>query len=42
MLNLERRTGIAEANIANRIEEVEERISCLGDTIEEINTSVKC
>ena len=41
MENLGKRTGTAEVSITNRIQEMEERISGIEDTIEEIDTSVK-
>jgi uncharacterized coiled-coil protein SlyX len=38
-----KRTGITDVSITNRIQELEERISRVEDTIEEINISVeKC
>jgi hypothetical protein len=36
-----RRPGTTDANITNRIQEIEERISGVKDTIENIDTSVK-
>jgi hypothetical protein len=39
--NLEKRSGITDVSISNRIQEIEERISGIEDTIEEIDTSVK-
>jgi hypothetical protein len=34
-------SGVIDANITNRIQEIEERISCAEDTIENIDTTVK-
>ena len=39
--NLSKQTGTTDANITNRIQEMEERISGIEDTIEEIDSSVK-
>jgi uncharacterized coiled-coil protein SlyX len=39
--NLGKRSGVIDANIANRIQEIEERISGAEDTIENIDTTVK-
>jgi hypothetical protein len=39
--NIEKRKLITDLNIANRMEEMEERISGVEDTIEEIDTSAK-
>jgi len=39
--NLGKRTGTIDANITNRIQEMEERISGVEDTIEETDTSKK-
>ena len=39
--NLGKRSGATEASITNRIQEIEERISGIDDTIENINISVK-
>ena len=41
MENLGTRSGVTEANITNRIQEIEERISGIEDTIEDIDTTVK-
>ena len=41
MDNLGLRSGTTDASITNRIQELEERISGLEDTIENIHTSVK-
>ena len=35
MENLGKRSGVTDANITNRIQEIEERISGIEDTIEE-------
>ena len=39
--NLGKRTGSIDTSITIRIQEMEERISCVKDTIEEIDISVK-
>ena len=39
--NLGKRSGITDVSITNRIQEIEERISVVKDTIEEIGTIVK-
>ena len=39
--NLEKRSGVIDASIANRIQETEERISGIEDTIENIDTTIK-
>jgi uncharacterized coiled-coil protein SlyX len=39
--NLGKRSGVIQASITNRIQEVEERISGAEDTIENIDTTVK-
>jgi uncharacterized coiled-coil protein SlyX len=39
--NLGKRSGAIETSITNRIQEIEERISDAGDTIENINTTIK-
>jgi hypothetical protein len=39
--NLGKRSGIADVSITNRIQEREERISGVEDTIEEIDTQSK-
>jgi uncharacterized coiled-coil protein SlyX len=39
--NLGKRSGVIDASIANRIQEIEERISDAEDTIENIDTTVK-
>jgi uncharacterized coiled-coil protein SlyX len=39
--NLEKRQGLIDTSISNRIQEMEERISGTEDTIENIYTSVK-
>jgi len=39
--NLGKRTGTTDTSIINRIQEIEERILGIEDTIEEFNTSVK-
>jgi uncharacterized coiled-coil protein SlyX len=41
MKNLGNRTGTTDASITNRIQDMEERISGVEDTIEEIGASVK-
>jgi hypothetical protein len=41
MENVGKRTGATDASITNRIQEMEERISGVEDTIEETETSVK-
>jgi predicted nucleic acid-binding Zn-ribbon protein len=41
MKNLRRRSRATDASITNRIQEIEERISGIDDTIEDINTLVK-
>jgi len=35
--NLEKRSGVRDAHINNRIQEIEERISCIEDTTEDID-----
>jgi uncharacterized coiled-coil protein SlyX len=39
--NLGKRSGVIDANITNRIQEIEERISGAEDTLENIDTIVK-
>jgi chromosome segregation ATPase len=39
--NLEKRSRITDVSITNRIQEIEERISGVEDTVEEIDTAVK-
>ena len=39
--NLGKRSGDIDASITNRIQEIEERISGIEDTIEDIDTTVK-
>ena len=39
--HLGKRSGVIDASIANRIQEIEEKISGAEDTIENINTTVK-
>jgi uncharacterized coiled-coil protein SlyX len=39
--NLEKKSGVMDASITNRIQEIEERISGAEDTIENIGTTVK-
>jgi predicted nucleic acid-binding Zn-ribbon protein len=39
--NLEKRSGVIDASITNRIHEIEERISGAEDTIENIDTKSK-
>jgi uncharacterized coiled-coil protein SlyX len=39
--NLEKRSGVIDASITNRIREIEERISGTEDTIENIDTTLK-
>ena len=39
--NLGKRSGVIDADITNRIQEIEERISSTEDTIENIDTIVK-
>ena len=39
--NLGKRSGVINASITNRIQEIEERISGAEDTIENIDTTVK-
>ena len=41
MENLGKRSGITDVSITNRIQEIEERISCAEYTVEEIDTTVK-
>lgn len=41
MENLGKQTGTTDVNIINTTQEMEERISGIEDTIEEIDTSVK-
>jgi predicted nucleic acid-binding Zn-ribbon protein len=41
MENLGKRSGVPDASIKNRIQETEERISGIEDTIENIDTTVK-
>jgi predicted nucleic acid-binding Zn-ribbon protein len=41
MENLEKRSGVIDASITNKIQEIEERISGADDTIENIDTAVK-
>jgi hypothetical protein len=41
MKNLGKRSGITDISITNRIQEIEERISGVKDTVEEINTTIK-
>jgi hypothetical protein len=39
--NLGKRSGITEVSTTNRIQKIEERISGVEDTVEEIDTTVK-
>jgi hypothetical protein len=39
--NLEERSGVIDASLTNRIQEMEERISGAEDTIENIDTTAK-
>jgi hypothetical protein len=39
--NLGKRSRSTDVNISNRIQEIEERILCIEDTLEEIDTTVK-
>jgi predicted nucleic acid-binding Zn-ribbon protein len=39
--NLGKRSGVIDSGITNRIQEIEERISCAEDPIENIATTVK-
>ena len=39
--NLGKRSGVIDASITNRIQEIEERLSGAEDTIENIDTTVK-
>jgi hypothetical protein len=41
MANLGVRSGITDISISNRIQEIKESISCVEDTVEEIDTTVK-
>ena len=41
MENLGKRSGITDVSITNRIQEIEERISGVEDTVEEMDTTVK-
>lgn len=41
MENLGKRSGITDVSITNRIQEIEERISVVKDTLEEIDTTTK-
>jgi hypothetical protein len=40
-LEMEKRTGVADSSITSKIQEIEERISDIGDTIEDTDTIVK-
>jgi hypothetical protein len=42
MENLGKSTGMTDASITNRIQEMKERISCIHNTIEEIKENAKC
>ena len=39
--NLGKRSGITDVSITNRIQEIEERISGVEDTVEEVDTIIK-
>jgi predicted nucleic acid-binding Zn-ribbon protein len=39
--NIRKRSGVIDSSITNRIQEIEERISGIEDTIENIDTPVK-
>jgi predicted nucleic acid-binding Zn-ribbon protein len=39
--NLEKKSGVIDASITNRIQEIEERISSAEDTIENIDSKIK-
>ena len=39
--NLGKRSGVIDARITNRIQDIEKRISCAEDTIENTDTTVK-
>ena len=41
MENLGKRSAVKDASINNRVQEIEERISGIEDTLEDIDTSVK-
>jgi uncharacterized coiled-coil protein SlyX len=41
MNNLGKRSGVRDANITNRIQEIEERISGVEDTIDNIEKAIK-
>jgi uncharacterized coiled-coil protein SlyX len=41
MGNLGKRSGIKDTSITNRIQDIEKKISCAEDTIENIDTTVK-
>jgi hypothetical protein len=41
MENIGKRSGATHANIINRIQEIEERLSGIEETIENIDTSIK-
>jgi uncharacterized coiled-coil protein SlyX len=41
MENLGKRSGVTDASVTNRIQEVEERVSGVEDTIEDIDTTFK-
>jgi hypothetical protein len=41
MENLGKRSGITNVSITNRIQEIEERLSGVEDSIEDIDTTVK-
>ena len=41
MENLGKRSGVTDASINNRVQEIEERISGIEDTLEDIDTRVK-
>jgi predicted nucleic acid-binding Zn-ribbon protein len=40
--NLRKRSGVIDASITNRLQEIEERISGVEDTKENIDATVKC
>jgi hypothetical protein len=40
MENLGKRSGATNTSLPNRIQEVEERISCIEDTIKDIDTDI--
>ena len=41
MENLGKKSGVTDASITNRVQEIEERISGVEDIIEDIDTTIK-